>query len=99
MLKKRSTDKTSLGVPKQKPFFGRVVEGLFLSKAGPKRGCSSYLIAIMRKQTSDMCKLALIIVRYDKYPLFGPAFIKIKHSTTRPKKGFFLAQKSVHPFF
>ena len=69
-----------------------------LSKAGPKRGCSSYLIAIMRKQTSDMCKLALIFVRYDKHPLFGSAFIKIKHSTTRPKQGFFL-HKNQFTFF
>ena len=84
---------------KKNPCFGRVVEGLFLSIAGPKRGCLSYRIAIMRKQTSDMYKLALIFVRYDKHPLFGSAFIKIKHSTTRPKQSFFLVQKSVHPFF
>ena len=64
------------------------MEGLFLSKAGPKSVCSSYLIAIIRKQSSDMCKIALISVRYDKHPLFGPAFIKIKPSTTRPKQGF-----------
>ena len=80
------------------PCFGRVVEGLFSSKAGPKRGCSSYLIAIMRKQTSEMCELALIFVRYDKNPLFGPAFIKIKHTTTQPKQGGFL-HKNQFTFF
>ena len=84
---------------KSKRRFGRVVEGLLLSKAGPKRGCSSYLIGIIRKQTSDMCKLALMFVRYDKHPLFGPAFIKIKHSTTRPKQGFFFCTKISSPFF
>ena len=44
MLKKRSTDFT----PK-KHCLRRLMECLFLSKAGPKSGCLSYLIAIMRK--------------------------------------------------
>ena len=86
-------------VQKKKQGLRRVVECLFLSKAGPKSGCLSYLIAIIRKQTSDMCKLALISVRYDKHPLFGPAFIKIKHSTTRPKQGSFFGTKISSPFF
>ena len=98
MLKKRSTDKTVKRGPKKNHCLRRVMEALFLSTAGPKRGCLSYLIAIIRKQTSDMCKLALISVRYDKHPLFGPAFIKIKHSTTRPKQGFFCTKIS-SPFF
>ena len=50
MLKKRSTDFS----PKKKHCLRRVVECLFLSKAGPKSGCLSYLIVIMRKQTSDV---------------------------------------------
>ena len=34
---------------------GRVVEGLFLSKAGPKRGCLSYLIELKEIfHTSDV---------------------------------------------
>ena len=53
MLKKRSTDNTIIWRPK-KQFLRRVVEGLFLSNAGPKRGCLSYLIAIIRKETSDV---------------------------------------------
>ena len=35
-------------------FLRRVVEGLFLSNAGPKSGCLSYLIAIIGKETSDV---------------------------------------------
>ena len=46
MLKKRSTDKTSKRGPKKNLFLRRVVEGLFLSNAGPKRGCWSYLTEI-----------------------------------------------------
>ena len=71
---------------KKNPCFGRVVEGLFLSKPGQKR-----------KQTLDMCKLTLISGRYDKHPFFGPMFIKIKHSSIRPNQ-FLFAQKSVHLF-
>ena len=55
MLKKRSTDKTSLAVQKINPCFGRVVEGSFLSKAGPKRGYFSYLITVrVILHTSDV---------------------------------------------
>ena len=43
MLKKRSTDKTIKKGPNKKLLLRRVVEGLFLSNAGPKRGCWSYL--------------------------------------------------------
>ena len=68
----------------------RVVEGLFLSDAGPTSGCLSYLIAIMRKETSDVWQIALISVRYDKHPLFGPASDQNKHSITRRKPWFFL---------
>ena len=47
--------------PKKKHWSGRVVEGLFLSKAGPKRGCLSYLIEIRAIfHTSDVC-----------YPIIG----------------------------
>ena len=48
--KKRSTDFS----PKKNHFLRRAVEGLFLSKAGPKRECLSYLIAIIGKETSDV---------------------------------------------
>ena len=41
-------------VQKKKQGLRRVVECLFLSKAGPKSGCVSYLITIMIKQTSDV---------------------------------------------
>ena len=44
-------------VQKKKQFLRRVVEGLFLSNAGPKRGCLSYLIAIIRKEMSDVWKM------------------------------------------
>ena len=90
MLKKRSIDKTSLCAV-------RAVQCLFLSKAGPKKVCSAYLIAIIRKQTLDIYNLALISDRYDKHPFFGPMFIKIKHSSIRPNQ-FLFAQKSVHLF-
>ena len=38
-------------VQKKKQCLRRVVEGLFLSNAGPKRGCLSYLIAITTHPT------------------------------------------------
>ena len=41
-------------VQKKNQALRRVVECLFLSKAGPKSGCFSYLIAIIGKETSDM---------------------------------------------
>ena len=90
MLKKRSTDFSA----KKKQCLRRVVECLFLSKAGPKSGCLSYLIAIIKKETSGMQKIALISIRYDKHPLFGPALDKNKPSTTRRKHCFFL-----HPLY
>ena len=43
--------------------------GIFLSEAGPKSGCFSYLIAIMRKQLSNVCRMSLIFVIYHKKPL------------------------------
>ena len=87
--KKGWTDKISKSSAKKNHWSGRVVECLFLSQAGPKRGCLSYLIEIRAIfHTSDVYFL-IISIRYDKHPLFGPAFIKMKHSTTRPKQGFF----------
>ena len=74
-------------------FFRRAVEGLFLSTAGPKRGWSSYLIAIIEKETSGLYRVTLIVMRYEKHHLFGPALDRNEHSTARPKKVFF-AQKS-----
>ena len=85
MLKKRSPDFCA----KKNPFFGRAVEGLFLSTAGPKRGWLSYLIAIMKKETSGLYRITLIAIRYEKHPLFDPALDRNKHSTARPKKGSF----------
>ena len=84
MLKKR----VNWFLSKKKTCFGRAVEGLFLSKAGPKRGWLSYLIAIIRKETSDLWRITLNVIRYEKYPLFGPALDKKEPSTTRPKQGF-----------
>ena len=88
MLKKRSTDKTSKRGPK-KIILRRVVEGLFLSHAGPKRGCWSYLSEIRDIcHTSDV-SFHIIAIRYDEYPLFGPALDKNNPSTTRRKSSFF----------
>ena len=61
---------------------GRVVEGLFLSHAGPKSVCSSYLIEIIGKETSDVQQMSLISVRYDQHPRFDPALDKNNPSTT-----------------
>ena len=98
MLKKRSTDKITLAVQKNDPFFGRAVEGSFLSKAGPKRGCFSYLITISVILYKPDVSFFIIAIRYDNHPLFGPAVDKNESSTARPKKVFF-AQKSGDPFF
>ena len=65
------------------------MECLFLSNAGPKSGCLSYLIAIIGKETSDVWQMSLISVRYDQHPLFGPALDKNNPSTTRRKNRFF----------
>ena len=86
ILKKKVNWQNNFSCAKKKPFFGRAVEGSFLSKAGPKKGCLPYLIAIIRKETSDMWKIVVILIRYDKNPSFGPALDKNKPSTTRPKK-------------
>ena len=51
--KKRSTDK-KIKKGSKSHFLRRVVERLFLSNAGPKRGSLSYLMAIIRKETSDL---------------------------------------------
>ena len=43
------------------------------------------------KKTNVGCvKIALIFIRYDKHPLFGPALDKNKPSTTRRKHWFFI---------
>ena len=52
--KKGQLTKQLKRVQKKNPVLRRVVEGLFLSKAGPKSGCLSYLIAIIGKETSDV---------------------------------------------
>ena len=89
MLKKRSTDKTSKRGPKKKQVLRRVMEGLFLSDAGPKRGCLTYLTEIrVICHTSDAFFL-IIIIKYDKHTLFGPASDKNKPSTTRREPWFF----------
>ena len=85
MLKK----KVNWFLSKKNHWSGRVVECLFLSTAGPKRGSSLYLIVIIRKEKSDVWIFALFSIRYDKHPLFGPAVDKNKHSTTRPDQCFF----------
>eukprot|EP00493_Phyllostaurus_siculus_P006687 UN06756 len=55
---------------KKKHFLGGVVEGLFLSNAGPKRGCLSYLMKITEIfHISDVCFL-IIAIRYGKHPFF-----------------------------
>ena len=87
--KKRSTDKITLAVQKKDPFFGRAVEGSFLSKAGPKRGCFSYLITISVILYKPDVSFFIIAIRYDNHPLFGPAVDKSKPSTARPKIFFF----------
>ena len=62
MLKKRSTDFS----PKKK-ILRRVVEGLFLSNAGPKRGCWQYLTEIREiHHTSDV---SFPIVSYNCYQI------------------------------
>ena len=66
--KKKVNWQNTFSCPKKNPFFGRVVEGSFLSKAGPKKGCLQYLIAIIRKETSGMWKIAALFIRYDKHP-------------------------------
>ena len=76
---------------KKKHFFDRAVEGLFLSTAGPKKGWSSYLIASIRKETLDLCRITLIFIRYEKYPPFGPALDKKWTFNCTTKKSFFLA--------
>ena len=82
MLKKGQLTKQLKRVQKNNQFLRRVVEGLFLSNAGPKRGCLSYLIEIREIfHISDVYFLT-ISIRYDKHILFGPAFVKMKHSTT-----------------
>ena len=79
---------------------GRVVEGLFLSNAGPKRGCLSYLTRIrVIHHKSDICFL-IIAIRYDKHPLLGPALDKNEtFNYTTQTLDFFFAQQSVDFFF
>ena len=93
MRKKTLTDKALETCPKN--CFGRVVEGLFLCKAAPKRECLSYLIEIGATfHTSDVCFL-IIAIRYDECHFFDPALDKNKLSTTRPRQGFFGTPKLV----
>ena len=89
MLKKKVNWQNKFRCAK-KFFFGRAVEGSFLFKAGPKRGCFSYLIThtwsvVLHK--SDVSFL-IIAIRYENHPLFGPALDKNQPSTARPKKFF-----------
>ena len=97
MLKKRSTDKTIKKGPK-KQILRRVVEGLFLSNAGPKRGCQSYLTEIRKIYHTSNVSFPIIAIRYDKHPLFGPALDKHNPSTTRRKSMFSFGLKSVDFF-
>ena len=90
MLKKRLTGKKIKNGPKKNLLLRRVVEGLFLSHARPKSGCFSYLIAIIRKETSDVWQMLLISVNYDQHPLLGPALDKNNPFSTRRKNCFFL---------
>ena len=83
----------------QKNFFGRGVEGSCLSKAGPKRGCFSYLITISVILHKSDVSFVIIAIRYDDHPLFGPAVDKNKPSELRDQKSFFFAQKSGDLFF
>ena len=89
MLKKGQLTKQVKGVQKKKQVLRRVVEGLFLSNAGPKRGCWSYLTEIREIYHTSDVSFFIIAIRYDKHPLFGPALDKKKHSTTRRKHWFF----------
>ena len=84
---------------KKDTFFGRAVEGSFLSKAGPKRGCFSYLITISVILHKPDVSFFIIAIRYDNHPLFGPAVDKSKPSTARPKKVFFLDKTQLTFFF
>ena len=75
MLKKKgSTDKTIIWGPKKIQGLRRVVECLFLSNAGPKRGRLSYLTEIrVIHHTSDVFFL-IITIGYDKHPRFWSGF-------------------------
>ena len=74
---------------KKKNVFGRAVEGSFLYKAGPKRGCFSYLITISAILHKPDVSFFIIAIKDDNHPLFGPAVDKNKPSTAQPKKFFF----------
>ena len=74
MLKKGQLTKQLKEVQIKNQGLRRVVEGLFLSNAGPKRGCLSYLTEIRAiRHTSDVSFL-IIAIRYDKHPLFWSGF-------------------------
>ena len=79
---------------------GRVVEELFLTGTGPKRGYLSYLIQIREIiDTSDVCFSIITVLSDMTNTLFlGPALDKNKPSTTRPDQCFFL-KKISRPFF
>ena len=83
---------------KKTHFFGRAVEGSFLSKAGPKRGCFSYLITISVILHKSNVSFLIIAIRCDDHPLFGPAVDK-NQLQLHDQKRFFLAQKSGDLFF
>ena len=74
MLKKRSTDKTIKKGPKQIQGLRRVMECLFLSNAGPKRGCLPYLTEIRVIHHTFDVSFLIITIRYDKHPLFWSGF-------------------------
>ena len=98
MLKKGQLTKQLKEVQKKPHCLGRVMEGLFLSHAGPKRGCLSYLTNIREICYTSDVYLLIITIRYDKHPLFGPALDKNKHSITRRKQWFFFGLKWVDLF-
>jgi len=39
-----------------------------------------------KKETSGLCRITLIVIKYEKHPLFGQALDKNEPSTARPKK-------------
>jgi len=80
MLKKKSPDFCA-----KKTFFGRAVEGLLFYRRTKTRviviSDSNY-----KKETSGLCRITLIVIKYEKHPLFGQALDKNEPSTARPKK-------------
>ena len=79
------------------------MEGLFLSKAGPKKRVFVISDSNYRETNVGCINDFFICIRYAKHPLFGPALDKNKPSTTRPDQWFLfwtvLIVLSVHLFF